>query len=110
MAALVPRLRDAWGSARDAASSRFMRFIYEPLAESNATGEMTGIGGAAMPQATSTDAPGRSFFDPSSIYTSGYALGVAIMVRLLFVYWTITAVILRNARHSLQCSLPRLNR
>ena len=98
MAALVPRLQDAWGNARDAASSRFMRFIYEPLAESSATGEMTGTGGAVMPQATSTDAPGRSFFDPSSIYTSGYALGVAIMVRLVLVIEPMTAMSPRNAR------------
>lgn len=66
-------LHNVWGQARDAASSHLMRFVFETRAGSNITVYPTHT---AAPKAVTPN----GFFDPSSIYTSGYALGVAIMV------------------------------
>lgn len=76
----VPRafLDDVWGRARDAASSRLLPFLREVRTGSNLTLESPNIP-ANVPRRTSSEAV-KGFFDPSSIYTSGYALGVAIMV------------------------------
>jgi hypothetical protein len=65
-------LHNTWNQARDAASSHLMHFLFETRAPSNTTVD---------PAVTASVTP-QSFFDPSSVYTSGYALGVAFMVRL----------------------------
>lgn len=84
MAALVdvPRtfLSHVWGQAR---SSSILPFLRGARMAANTTVENTAASLATeVPQAAASSSPVmKGFFDPSNVYTSGYALGVAIMVR-----------------------------
>lgn len=84
MAALMdmPRtfLSDFWDQAK---ASNLLSSLRGMAA--NATVESSAKVATEVPARLASSGPVmKGFFDPSSVYTSGYALGVAIMVRLLF--------------------------